>query len=1124
VQRFIRIIAAGGTAALVAAGLLATPIAASAATSTAARPAATTPAAARLPLSARQLLADRQLHSRAAGLTGTVTGLALAPDGEALAGICVSAYGTPGERFGVTSAAGRYFIRGLRPGSYDLRYASCGGGAYTPQWYGGGTARASARPVIITRAAPQALAPVTLRTPAESSPARDDLNVSTPVTTARSLATAVGLPAAAATTVRALTVTSRGGRIAGTVTAPGGKPLKGICVEAELDSQSALNFTATITGKGGRYRTRRVPAGRYLVGFFPGCGNRGNWLPQLYKDTVTKPTFVRVRAGKTTTGINATMKLGGEISGTITTSARRDLRGICVDPIPTSLLSDVSNGGGFLLIGVGGPGGSPANYHVHSVPAGRYKMLFTPCSSPSPYATTWWHGAQSVTAARVLRVRPAQLVTGVNEAMPVGGVITGTVTDASAAPVKGICVSASLTQGADANIAIFADGPPIATNAAGDYTIEGLSAGSYQVQFSTGCNNNGDYLDATSATLAVRLGRTYPGIDTVLEPGATIAGTVRSAATGKPVAGICVVVWGGPDASSPYYYPGASLATRADGTYLVNNQVPPGTYYVGFSGGCGNKGSYAEAGYDSPNPNAPQPIVIATAGQAVTGIDAAITRGSVISGIITGSIGKRLSGICVSAYANGLDMGDATTAGGRYQVTNLPPGQYQVGFGPGCGSKQQNNANRDLAEAYFAPSGLPGGPAFVSAAVGTTYAINGVDPEGGAIAGRVRTASGRAVQTSCLYLTGVSGDAIADSGEGVTFGSSYKFTGLLPGSYIVTFVPSCAGSSDENQWYKDRPSPAGATRVRITAGHTTSGISSTLIDGGSLAGTVTSGGKPVFGMCVFAQSTSQYLDSGSAVTTRAGYYLIRGLNSGRYEVEFAPCNGTSPLAGLLLGRTVQVTAPRRTSGVNAAAQLGGSISGQVLGNSPAVAQPGLCVDALSANDEIGASAITEQDGTFSITNLPAGKYFVYYNDISCAETPTDLASQWYPAAATEQSGTEVAVTAGKATSLPSVTLAPDGGIAGVVTGAGHAPLSGACVIATPTAAGSLPIYGVTRGSGGYSILGLQPGRYDVEFSSGCGISGYLPQWWDKQNSPGRVNQVTVTAGATTRNISATLHK
>jgi hypothetical protein len=583
-------------------------------------------------------------------------------------------------------------------------------------------------------------------------------------------------------------------------------------------------------------------------------------------------------------------------------------------------------------------------------------------------------------------------------------------------------------------------------------------------------------------------------------------------------------VWGGPDASSPYFYGGDVLPTRADGSYLVNNQVPPGTYYVGFSGGCGNKGSYAEAGYDSPNPNAPQPITITTTGQAITGINAAVARGAVISGIITGSTGKRLAGICTSAFAGGNDMGDATTVDGRYEIKNLPPGQYQVGFGPGCGNRQQNAAEQNLADSYFAPEGVATGPAFVSAAVGTTYAINGVLTEGGSIAGKVRTKSGKKVEFACVYLTGLSGAATVESGEGVEFGGTYNFTGLLPGAYSVTFVPGCIGNYYENQWYKDKSSPAGAARVRIVAGHTTSGINGALIKGGSIAGTITLAGKPVRGMCVFAQSTSQFLDSGLSVTSKTGKYVIGGLNSSRYELEIAPCDPSSDLAGTLLSRTVQVTAPRRVNGVNAVAQVGGSISGQLLGDSPAVAQPGLCVDALAVSGEIGTSAISQQDGTFTLTNLPAGQYVVYFNDSGCAETPTDLASQWYPAAATEQSATAVTVAAGKVTALPSVTLPPDGGIAGIVTSTASSPLSGACVIATPSIPGSLPIYGVTRGSGGYSVLGLQPGTYQVEFSSGCGISGYLPQWWHNKNSPGQVNLVTVKAGATTKGISATLRK
>ena len=56
------------------------------------------------------------------------------------------------------------------------------------------------------------------------------------------------------------------------------------------------------------------------------------------------------------------------------------------------------------------------------------------------------------------------------------------------------------------------------------------------------------------------------------------------------------------------------------------------------------------------------------------------------------------------------------------------------------------------------------------------------------------------------------------------------------------------------------------------------------------------------------------------------------------------------------------------------------------------------------------------------------------------------------------------------------------------------------------------------------MLGLAPGSYEVEFSSGCGATGYKPQWWKSRNSPVGVTLVPVTAGKTTSGISATLHR
>jgi carboxypeptidase family protein len=1114
VPHFFRTFAAGAAAGLVTAGLLAAPAIAATASANSASghaahpPAATrTSAAARLPLSARQMLADRQAHRSAAHSTGSVTGLALAPDGQPLAGVCVAAYGPSGERVAVTSATGRYAIGGLRLGSYRIRYQGCDSATsgYLARWYGAtqsysaATVRADAPTVPVSRAGLQALAPVTLRTAAESSPARDVINVSSPAATARSLAVALGLPiagsAAFRTPARAVTVSAEGGRISGRVTESDGKPLRGICVEAF--SETTAHFTTGRTAANGRYQTGRVAAGAYYVAFLAGCGNNGNWVTQVRTKTV------RVRSGKTTTGINTVLQLGGEITGTVTDTASHKLSGICPEPIGTKALTS----GNFGIL-ISGPAGSVRGaYQVHSVPPGSYKIVFLPCAPSSPYAPQWWVNTSSQAAAKVLRIKSGQVASKVDEAMPTGATITGTVNDAAMAPLADICVNLNPT-GNPTLLQELAFGSFTMTGSTGQYALEGIPAGSYQVDFSTGCGNNGDYVPATSSTIAAKLGQTYSAVDAVLEPGATISGTVTNAASAT-LKGICVFFYGGPQS-----YPGDAVTTGTNGTYLIDNEVPAGTYYVAFSGGCGNTGSYGTVGYNSPNPNAPQPITIGT-GATLTLDPVAMPAGATISGTVTTSKGQKLTGLCAYAFSAGGEGNAAETHSGRYSIPNLQPGEYQVGFGPGCGSSKENRAEQNLAGSGF---GSPANPPFVSAPAGSTTGINGVVQPGGTIAGSTRARSGKNV-LSCVLLTGVSGAAKTGlSNAEIATEGAYQATALLPGDYTAVFAPSCvAASTYETQWYKDKPTPAGATRVKVVAGRTTSGISSALVSGGSISGTVTAGGKPATGMCVFAQNISQFFDFGEAVTNGKGQYVVGGLNSGRYELELDPCgSGSADLAAGLVTRLVSVTAPRRTAGVNATAQLGGTLSGTLLGDSPATAQPGLCVDALDANGEVGLSAVTGQDGTFQISNLPAGQYYVYFNDSTCAEAQADVVSQWYPAAATEQAATTVPVTAGAVDTLPTVTLPTEGGISGTVRGAGSAPLAGACVIATSSIADSAPVYAVSGSSGDYSILGLQPGTYTVEFTSGCGATGYKSQRWP--------TPVSVTAATTTPDISATLVK
>lgn len=318
---------------------------------------------------------------------------------------------------------------------------------------------------------------------------------------------------------RPLAASARGGQIAGRVTEHG-KPLKGICVE--LLSPTIDTFGNAATSADGRYELGRIPAGRYNVAFMTGCGNNGNWVQARVK-------AVAVRAGKTTTGVNAALQLGGEISGTVTNAAGHPLNRICTVAAATGQ-PGASSGGIFRS----SPGGSTRGvYQLRGVAPGSYKVMFIPCELPSPYAPEWWHNTRSQGAAGVLRIRSGQLIGNVNTAMPVGAVISGSVADAAAAPLAGVCTTIDPV-GVLSLLQVFTSGDGLSTNSAGQYQIEGLPAGSYHVEFQAneGCSNGGDYVPTQSATIKTELGQTYAGVNEVMQRERAISGAVISAATG----------------------------------------------------------------------------------------------------------------------------------------------------------------------------------------------------------------------------------------------------------------------------------------------------------------------------------------------------------------------------------------------------------------------------------------------------------------------------------------------------------------------------------------------------------------------------------------------------------------
>ena len=231
-----------------------------------------------------------------------------------------------------------------------------------------------------------------------------------------------------------------------------------------------------MTLKTGKYRITGLQPGRYQVKFTTalGCGNKGNWLDQWYPGITTpfpspKAVAIRVRAGKAKTGIDARLKLGGEIRGIVRTRSGKPLPGICVD-----IQGRVS--GGFEGFGIPSP--RNGRYALHGVFPGRYTVGFSiGCGNKRNFAPQWWRLRTSATHATPIKITGTLVASHIDAALDPGASIAGVVRAGSATgkPLAGICVKATDSRGDD-----FADA---STSRDGTYRLMGLAGGRYLIEF-----------------------------------------------------------------------------------------------------------------------------------------------------------------------------------------------------------------------------------------------------------------------------------------------------------------------------------------------------------------------------------------------------------------------------------------------------------------------------------------------------------------------------------------------------------------------------------------------------------------------------------------------------------------
>jgi 5-hydroxyisourate hydrolase-like protein (transthyretin family) len=586
---------------------------------------------------------------------------------------------------------------------------------------------------------------------------------------------------------------SPSGQISGMVTASDTHlPLKNVLVLV-YDTSGLLMYHQGSTDENGVYSITSLAAGNYKLFFRFYSGEHTIYAPEWYEDQHDQDNanLVAVKNGQTTSGIDDSLNVGGQITGVVTAldggaplgnayvEAYGEYDTICP---PASLCSPrvftyTNSIGEYTLTGL-----ETGNYRVGF---GAHDYLFLTYDNK-----TTWENADFVS------VTLGQTTDNINGALTFGGSISGHITDADGgAPLEGAYVYAFDSPTA---AEVCYDCPSYVsfdqTDASGAYSLDGLATGDYYVKF-----GKQDYLtsyyDGHSRLLdgdpiSVTATQITSNIDAALILGGKISGHVTSTKDNSPLDEVDVYVYDAPDSAIENYM--QIRRTNSNGLYTVN-ELPAGDYYLRFV-----KNGYREVYYDNQSILSQANAVTVGLSQITENIDASLDQMGIITGRVTDAAsGEPVAGVEVAVYdisyippLNPKDYG-MTDEDGIFMIDGLEPGNYYLKFSKPGYLPIYYDQKQSLSEADS-----------VGAAINSiTGQIDAVLSPGGTISGNVTDAqSGDPLENAgvCLYT-----DPNAEPcevGDWYIFGNGaidgiftdaeghYSFESLPTGTYYVEFV------------------------------------------------------------------------------------------------------------------------------------------------------------------------------------------------------------------------------------------------------------------------------------------------------------------------------------------------
>lgn len=319
------------------------------------------------------------------------------------------------------------------------------------------------------------------------------------------------------------------GRIIGHVTkAAGGADLPYATVQAErIIGEDFGDTYYTSTDEDGRYRLGGLPSGSYRVRVY-----ESPYLEQWYSGAYVREEAapVSATAGDVTPNIDFAMTLPATVSGKVTASKT----GIEVD---VSLLKKVGSDWEEVTADFPTTGQS---FLLEDVPPGTYTVRF---SAERIYAPEYWNNKFTPATATTFTVTSGQNKTGVNAALDVGGKITGTVTR-PAGTTDNVSATIAAVDASTGEVVKEVTAPVRKGGGSVNYSIDGLRAGSYKVQFARASGSSsfvGQFFKSvgeatgigSAASFDLALGGTKSAVNATAKTGATINGRVLTA-TGAP--------------------------------------------------------------------------------------------------------------------------------------------------------------------------------------------------------------------------------------------------------------------------------------------------------------------------------------------------------------------------------------------------------------------------------------------------------------------------------------------------------------------------------------------------------------------------------------------------------------